>query len=85
MSSKYKDVLDGFICNIYPCIIYFWKPQDKSSLMVVTPGIMIAIRTVRMIRKIRNVLQVLKPKFDTPVIDLLDDSGISLSSHGCET
>ena len=31
MSSKYKDVLDGFICNKYPCIIYFWKPQVKSS------------------------------------------------------
>ena len=31
-----------------------------------------------------EVLGVLKPKFDTPVIDLLDDSGISLSSHGCE-
>ena len=51
-SSKYKDVINNFICEKYPCIIYFWKPQIKSKLMVVTPGILINIR------KIRNVLQV---------------------------
>ena len=55
MSSKYIDVLDDIICNRYPCIIYFWKPQDKSNWLVVTPGIMIIIRKIRMIR---NVLQV---------------------------
>ena len=38
ISSKFKDVLDGFNCNKYPFIIYFWKPQSKSRLMMVTPG-----------------------------------------------
>jgi len=37
------------------CIIHFWKPWGKSSLIIMTPGIMILIRKVRMIR---NVLQV---------------------------
>ena len=55
MSSKYGNVLDGFNCNKYPCIIYFWNPQVKCSLMVVMPDIMM---TIRMNRMIRNVLQV---------------------------
>ena len=53
------------------CIIHFWKPWAKSSSMIMTPGIMIPIRKVRMIR---NVLQIqrflinvflLKPKYSS--------------------
>ena len=32
MSTKCGDVLDGFNCNKYPCIIYFWNPQTKCDV-----------------------------------------------------
>ena len=48
MSTKYKDVLDGFNDSRYPCIIYVWNPHVKSNLML----------TIRKIGMIRNVLQV---------------------------
>ena len=58
MSSKFKDVLDGFYCNKYPCIIYFWEPQGKSRLMMVTPVLLTSIRNImiRMSSKFKDVL-----------------------------
>ena len=44
MSSKYGNVLDGYNLNKCPCIIYFWNPQAKCSLMVLMPDIMMTIR-----------------------------------------
>ena len=38
-----------------PSIIYFWKPQAKSSSMKMTPSIMI---TIRNLRRMEDVLQV---------------------------
>ena len=32
MSSKFKYVLDGFSCNKYPCIIYFWKSWSNFQI-----------------------------------------------------
>ena len=32
MSSKFKDVVDGFNCNKYPCLIYFLESSGEISL-----------------------------------------------------
>ena len=50
---------NGFDCNKYPHIIYFWKPQSKYRLLMVTPVILTVIRKIMMIRissKFKDVL-----------------------------
>ena len=54
----YWDVCVFVFCSfalLTQCVIYFWKPGVNSSLLVVTPDTML---TIRMIRKLRNILQV---------------------------
>ena len=40
-SSKYREVPDNYFSLNTPSVIYFWKPEAKSSSMKMTPTIMI--------------------------------------------
>ena len=54
-SSKYVEVPDNYFPLNTPSIIYFWKPQAKSSSMKMNPTIMIMIRNLRRIEDILHV------------------------------
>ena len=52
---KYGEVPDNYFSLNTQNIIYFWKPQAKSSSMKMTPTIMINFRNLR---RMEDVLQV---------------------------
>ena len=61
-SSKYREVPDNYFSHNTPSIIYFWKPQAKSSSMKMTPSIMITIINIRECKECRKSIYIVNSK-----------------------